>query len=134
MINAVLDTNVLVSGLLTESGNSASIVNAFKDKRFNLFYNSEILAEYRDVLHRDKLGLPAKDIDDLLEEIRNTGVPIIPDKSDFALTDEDDRIFYDTAKAASAYLITGNIRHYPNEQFIISPVDFIEMINSKIAT
>ena len=131
MINAVLDTNVLVSGLLTESGNSASIINAFKDKRFNLFYNSDILAEYRDVLHRDKLGLPAKDIDDLLEEIRNTGVPIIPDKSDFALTDEDDRIFYDTAKAASAYLITGNIRHYPDEQYIISPVDFIEMINSK---
>jgi len=129
MINAVLDTNVIVSGLLTERGNSALIIDAFKEKQFNLFYNSEILAEYYDVLCRDKFGLPVEDIDELLEQIKNIGVPIMPVFSDISFMDEDDRIFYDTAKTASAYLVTGNIRHYPQEQLIIPPVDFIVLIN-----
>jgi len=130
MINAVLDTNVLVSGLLTERGNSVLIIDAFKEKQFNLIYSSEIITEYYDVLYRDKLGLPVVDIDELLEQIMNTGCPITPAFSDISLTDEDDRIFYDTAKAANAYLVTGNIKHYPQEQFIISPADYIVLINT----
>jgi putative PIN family toxin of toxin-antitoxin system len=129
MINAVLDTNVIVSGLLTERGNSALIIDAFKEKLFTLIYNNEIFAEYQDVLRWDKLGLPAGDIDELLEQIKNTGFPIVPAISDILLTDEDDRIFYDTAKVANAYLVTGNIKHYPQEQFIIPPADFIVLIS-----
>ena len=130
MINAVLDTNVIVSGLLTEQGNSAFIIDAFKENQFNLIYNGEILAEYHDVLYRDKLGLPAGDIDELLEQIKYAGYPIIPAISSISLTDEDDRIFYDTAKAANAYLVTGNTKHYPQEQFIILPVDFTVLLKS----
>ena len=130
MINAVLDTNVVVSGLLTERGNSALIIDAFKEKLFTLIYNSDILAEYQDVLYRDKLGLPVRDIDELLEQIKNTGFPIISAISDILFTDEDDRIFYDTAKAANAYLVTGNTKHYPQEQFIILPVDFLALLKS----
>ena len=126
--NAVLDTNVLVSGLLTERGNPALIINAFKEKQFNLIYNNEILNEYRDVLYRDKLGLPIGDINELLGHIKNTGIPIIPNISNISLTDEDDRIFYDTAKATCAYLVTGNTKHYPQERFIITPAKFIELI------
>jgi len=128
MINAVLDTNVLVSGLLTERGNSALIIDAFRDKQFNLFYNREILDEYHDVLCRDKLGLPVGDVNELLEQIKNTGIPIIPVRSDILLTDEDDRVFYDTAKEANAYLVTGNRKHYPKEQFIILPADFATLL------
>jgi len=130
MINAVLDTNVIVSGLLTEQGNSAFIIDAFKENQFNLIYNGEILAEYHDVLYRDKLGLPAGDIDELLEQIKYAGYPIIPAISSISLADEDDRIFYDTAKAANAYLVTGNTKHYPQEQFIILPVDFTVLLKS----
>ena len=131
MINAVLDTNVLVSGLLSAYGNSAQIVNAFKEKRFSLFYNIEIMTEYRDVLYRDRLGLNHKDIDVLLEEISKIGFPVLPGLSDIPLPDEDDRIFYDTAKFADAYLVTGNIKHYPGEQFIVPPIDFMKLLNSE---
>ena len=45
------------------------------------------------------------------------------------MIDEDDRIFYDTAKTAKAYLITGNKKHYPQENFIFTPADFLEYIS-----
>jgi len=128
MINAVLDTNVIVSGLLSAHGNPAKIVNALKDRRFNLLYNDDIMLEYRDVLFRTKLGLDPKDINDLLEEITKTGFPVIPEKSSIPLPDEDDRVFYDTAKTMNVYLVTGNFKHFPNDSLIISPVAFAELI------
>jgi predicted nucleic acid-binding protein len=47
------------------------------------------------------------------------------------MQDEDDRIFYDTAKEGDAILITGNFRHYPNEPFIMKPSAFWALIKSK---
>jgi len=47
------------------------------------------------------------------------------------MLDEDDRKFYDVAKSAEAFLITGNIRHYPKEPFIVSPSGFLEICNNK---
>ena len=129
MINAVLDTNILVSGLLTMHGNPSRIINAFKDRRFNLIYNDDILSEYRDVLTRDKLGLNAKDVDDLLEEIAKIGLPSIPEKSILPLPDEDDRVFYDTAKANGAYLVTGNLKHFPSDPSIVLAADFIGLVH-----
>ena len=128
MVNAVIDTNVFVSGLLSAYGNPAKIINAFKEKHFNLFYSAGILEEYRDVLFRGKLGLDPKDIDDLLGEISKIGFSVIPEMSDITLLDEDDRIFYDTAKAVNAYLITGNEKHFPSDPLVIPPVDFVESI------
>jgi len=43
------------------------------------------------------------------------------------LIDETDRIFYDTAKNTASILITGNIRHYPNEKFILTPTEFLKL-------
>jgi len=133
MLNAVLDTNVLVSGLISAYGNPAQIINAFKEKRFNFIYNDEILREYRDVLFRSKLGLNSADVNDLIGEIIKAGFSVIPEKSKISLPDEDDRIFYDTAKTAGAYLVTGNIKHYPNEPTIITPAEFLKLIiNSEV--
>jgi len=127
MISAVLDTNVFVSGFLSAHGNPAQIINAFKERFFNLFYCKEILAEYRDVLYRAKLGLNPNDVNTFLDEINKIGFPVIPNMSSIPFADEDDRVFYDTAKTAGAYLVTGNIKHYPAEQFILLPADFIKL-------
>jgi predicted nucleic acid-binding protein len=50
------------------------------------------------------------------------------------LPDEKDRIFYDTAKQRNAILITGNIKHFPEEDFIMSPKDFLERYDSNDVT
>jgi len=129
MLNAVIDTNVLVSGLLTAQGNPAQIIDSFCDRKFNLLYCSEILEEYHDVLFREKLGLEITSVEVLLDEVCRIGLPVISVTSDIHLMDEDDRIFYDTAKSGGALLITGNVKHYPHEPFIISPAAFVKMLN-----
>jgi putative PIN family toxin of toxin-antitoxin system len=128
MIKAVLDTNVLVSGLLSPYGNPAKVVNHFRDRQFILIYNDEIVAEYRRVLFRGRLGLPPEDVDSLLEEIARRGIPLVATKSDIALPDENDRIFYDLANTCNAYLITGNAKHYPEEPHILTPAQFVELL------
>ena len=130
MYNAVIDTNVLVSGLLSVSGNPAKIINAFKERQFNLVYSSEIFAEYSDVLNREKFGLNAKDVEILLDDINRVGLAVDPSSSDITFKDEDDRIFYDTALASEAVLVTGNIKHYPAEPFILTPAEFLKILNS----
>jgi len=125
MINVVIDTNVLVSGLISTHGYSARIINTLKEKQYIIYYSSEIMIEYRDVLYRERLGLNHKDVDDLLDIISLIGISIIPAASNVSLPDEDDRCFYDTAKSSGSYLVTGNIKHYPTEAFIMSPADFV---------
>jgi len=67
----------------------------------------------------------------LINEIVEIGVVVNPSPSDIPMADESDRIFYDTAKEAGAILITGNTKHYPTEQFITTPAEFIKQINTK---
>jgi predicted nucleic acid-binding protein len=61
-----------------------------------------------------------------MEQIKRVGILIEPPISTIPMPDETDRIFYDTAKASGAFLITGNIRHYPTDPSIITPTDFLE--------
>jgi len=131
MHNAVLDTNVIVSGLLSANGNSAQIINAFKERKFCIVYNDEILAEYRDVLNREKFGLNVKDIEDLIAEICRIGLPVMQIVSDVSFTDEDDRVFYDIAQSSEAFLVTGNTKHFPSESFILTPAEFIKTLNEE---
>jgi predicted nucleic acid-binding protein len=53
------------------------------------------------------------------------GIAIETPKSTIKITDEDDRAFYDTAKQSDSFLVTGNIKHYPYEDFIITPTEFL---------
>ena len=123
----VLDTNILVSALLSAQGNPAKVYRMFLSGAITVLYGMDILAEYQDALHRRRLIIPRDDAATVLRAIRQYGVQIEPVPRSVALTDEDDRVFYDTAKAAGAYLITGNIRHYPQEPFIMTPSEFLEL-------
>ena len=129
MYNVVIDSNILVSGLLTSNGNPAQIINALKAKRFIMFYNTEIMIEYSDVLNRERFGFNKDDVNELLDVIIEIGTPVLIKKSTIPLADEDDRVFYDVAISSNSYLITGNIDDYPKESFIIKPKEFIDMLN-----
>ena len=130
MYNVVIDTNVLVSGLISSYGNPAIIVNALKANRIKVFYNAEILAEYEDVLNRECFGFNKYDINELLDVVIEIGIPVLVNKSIVPFKDEDDRVFYDVAVAGNSYLITGNTDDFPNEPFIIKPKDFVDMMEN----
>ena len=124
----VLDTNILVSALLSRRGNPAKILDMFLAGALLLVYNTEVYAEYEDVLYRPRLGIPQNDADIVMSAIRKYGVKVFVIPSVNPMPDEDDRAFYDSAKSADAYLVTGNIKHYPDEPFILSPAAFLELL------
>ena len=124
-VMAVLDTNVLVSSLWVEIGNTATIIKSIPSLIIPC-YNDKILSEYADVLSRPKFSFSVDKRESLLSKIKDYGIEYLPDESEDAMIDEDDRIFYDTAKASGSILITGNTKHYPTTPFVMTPSDFLK--------
>ena len=129
MLKAVLDTNVLVSSLLA-SGPPAAVIDLIADGKVIPFYNDLILMEYWDVLTRKKFNFSSLHVTRLINDIARAGIAIESEQpSNITMIDNDDRIFLDTAKKALAYLITGNIKHFPKESFIVTPAKFLNYAN-----
>lgn len=116
MTRVVLDTNVVVSALLTKSGNEASALRLALSGFLTLCVTSEILAEYRAVLSRPRFkAIPARAIDALLQNF-SQGELVAPKFSLAVSPDPTDNRFLECAEAATAdYLVTGNKRHFPAE-------------------
>ena len=129
-MNVVIDTNVIVSALLSAHGKPAAILEMFFSEEIQIHYSRDILAEYNDVLSRPALNIRPEKAARFFEVLRNTGTSIEPTISAIPLPDEDDRIFYDTARQSDSILISGNMKHYPIEDFIMTPSDFLDMLNS----
>ncbi len=132
----VLDTNALVSGLLTPFGSSGEIVRMVSAGYLILQYDSRILLEYQEVLYRPKFQFDKEHIDTLLAYLIQNGqvTPASPLKK--RLPDPDDEPFLEIAIAGgAACLITGNKVHYPR-QFregirILSPSEFINFYRKR---
>ena len=123
----VLDTNIIVSALLTPEGNPAKIYTMFLSETISLVYSAKTIEEYQDVLYRPCFQFMLNKIETVLSAIRQYGKTVEPEPSIKIMIDEDDRIFYDVAKNIGAYLITGNTKHYPQESFILSSTEFLRL-------
>lgn len=131
MNKIVLDTNIIISAVLTPTGNPAKIIALTRaNHKIQLYYNDDILAEYSDVMSRPRLNISAEIQHRIVNAITKSGLQFKPAVSDISLPDESDRIFYDTAKQSGAILITGNLKHYPPEPFVMSPADFLKSLES----
>jgi putative PIN family toxin of toxin-antitoxin system len=132
----VLDTNVLVSGLLSPFSFSGEILRLITAGDLKLYYDSRILLEYKDVLLRAKFGFSSSDVDDLLSQIESEGFSISGRPLPKNLPDTDDEAFLEIAIAGKAYcLVTGNIKHYPihlrQGMLVLSPAEFLEKFRKK---
>jgi putative PIN family toxin of toxin-antitoxin system len=126
-LKVVIDTNVLVSALWSESGIPAEILKQTPENVLPCL-NEAILEEYKEVLNRPKFNFSTIKKEQFLKMLKEFSEIVIPEKSCFAMIDESDRIFYDTAIAAEAFLITGNLKHYPVEPHIIAPNEFLKKL------
>ena len=130
MIYAVIDTNVIVSSLLTRNHDSATarVMNAVYEGKVIPLVCDEILGEYEEVLHRAQLKLDPAKCDYILSLIRDQAEPMHPVHTDASMPDEDDRIFFEIALAGQdvfdSRLVTGNIKDYPKAYFVVSPSEF----------
>ena len=111
----VIDTNVVVSGLLNPHGPSARVLDAVLDGRVRLVYDARILAEYRDVLHRPRLKIAPDKIAAFLTGLQSQMI-VTPAPLGITGPDADDIVFLETALATSdKTIVTGNLADYPPE-------------------
>ena len=109
----VLDTNVIVSGLLNPDGNPGRIVDLVLAGEVTLLADDRPLAEYRAVLRRPKFGFGSTDVSDFLDFLESQGERVVAIPLPSGLPDESDRAFLEVALAGRAEsLVTGNIRHF----------------------
>lgn len=109
----VLDTNILISALITPFGNSARILDMVLLGELQILYDDRILSEFREVLLRPKFSFEEGDVDELLTFIEIEGVKVTSTPINKPLIDEDDIPFLEVAISGMAdALITGNKRHF----------------------
>ena len=131
MIYAVIDTNVLVSALISKNPKAATsqVVRLLLEQDFVPLYDADIIAEYEDVLHRSKFPILKETADALISFIVENGME--SSRFDFAepMPDEDDRVFYEVSLSQEdSFLVTGNLKHYPMSPRVITPAQFLEIL------
>ncbi len=129
---AVIDTNVIVSALISKNidSNPGKVFRAIVQERIVPLYNDEILAEYRCVLSRPKFHLAPALIETVLKAIIVDGLNLdrVP-ATGIYFPDPKDIVFYEIAiSKENAYLVTGNIKHFPVRSFIVSPAEMVEIL------
>jgi putative PIN family toxin of toxin-antitoxin system len=109
----VLDTNVLVSALLTPEGVCARLILLIMDGAAVPVVDARILGEYERVLHRPKFGLAPGAVDGVLQFLEEATQPQVSVPLNVILPDASDLPFLEVSAAADARLVTGNLRHFP---------------------
>ncbi|MBQ6399268.1 MAG: PIN domain-containing protein [Clostridia bacterium] len=129
---AILDTNVLVSAMLKAGSVPGLVALEAMSGDILPVLNDEILAEYEDVLRRPKFRFEERAIRVFLEELKRRAVYVDAGSVEEVLLDEEDVIFYavlmEKRKEEEAYLVTGNLKHFPVRTYIVTPREMLDII------
>ena len=113
----VVDTNVLVSSLLSPFGPPNAIRQLIAAEAVQICYDLRILHQYREVLARPRFPFNAGDVDTLLAQIEADGILISTHPLTARLPDADDEPFLAVALVGHARcLVTGNLRDFPADR------------------
>jgi uncharacterized protein len=127
----VLDTNVLVAGLLSPFGRCGDIVRMVSSGNLALCIDARILSEYHEVLKRPKFHFDPDKVASVLDYIEHSGWVVSSVPLSVSLPDPDDEPFLEIAISCNAdYLVTGNAVYLPSELCqgvkVVSPSDFLK--------
>lgn len=128
---AVIDTNVLVSSLLTSKIESpiAKVIKAVREGAILPMYDEAIIKEYTIVLNRERFGFAKDKIDEMLSLIRKNGINCNRKPVHEIFPDPDDIVFYEVAMSRDdSYLVTGNLKHFPQNGRVVSPAEMLYII------
>lgn len=134
---AVIDTNVIVSAFISKNRSTppSLIVREILGGRITPVINDSILDEYKEVLLRPKFHLIKEDVDSFIAIIKHYGYSVEPTPIEEKYSDLDDAVFFETAvslRDARCIVITGNKRHFPDKEFILTPSEMVSILdNSK---
>jgi putative PIN family toxin of toxin-antitoxin system len=132
----VLDTNVVVSGILKPGGPAGTILRLAILGAVRLAHDARILAEYREVLGRPAFGFPTNLVNAFIDYIEKEGIGTVGLPLSFRLPDPDDEPFLEIAISGLAdALVTGNKRHFAVKKHgikVMSPAEFIAEFRSRL--
>ncbi len=131
---AILDTNVLVSAMLKSGSVPGQVAAQALIGDIIPVLNDEILAEYEDVLNRPKFKFNKHAVKVFLDELQRRAVYTDAGAIAEELPDPKDVVFYavlmEKRKEEDAYLVTGNLRHFPVRTYIVTPHEMLEIVQS----
>lgn len=132
---AVVDTNVIVSAMLKSNSTPAAVLREVLTGNISLLANEEIFDEYTDVLSRKKFGFDANTVILLMNELKKQAIYVDKKPIDEYLPDPDDAVFYEIVmearKDVDAYLVTGNLKHFPEKAFVVTPKEMMDIISKE---
>jgi putative PIN family toxin of toxin-antitoxin system len=129
-VNVVIDTNVIVSGLLKPFSPSGEIMRMVVDGKIHICYDARILLEYDDVLRRKKFGFDPALIAVLMDSIKEMGMCTMGSPLKARLPDSADEMFVEVASNSQCrLLVTGNGKHFPQKACgnvkVLTPREFL---------
>ena len=131
MIYVVIDTNVIVSALITKNPNAATtrVLELALMGEIVPLYDQDVLDEYLEVLTRKKFKLKEDSIQYIIKTITINGIDTLRTSFLEDMPDEDDRVFYELSLSEpDSLLITGNSKHFPRTPRVVSPSEFLRII------
>lgn len=131
---AVIDTNVLVSALINWDSVPGTIIDHMLTGDIIPITNENIIKEYDDVLRRKKFRFNEQDIQKVLDGIRKRSIFLNPSEIEEILPDPKDVVFYavtmEARKTVNAFLVTGNMKHFPVKPFIVTPREMLTVLEN----
>ncbi len=130
-MRVVIDTNVMVSGVLNPHGPPGRILDALLSGTITVLHDDRILSEYREVLFRPNFGFARLDVETLLAFVESAGEHISAGPLSLVLPDLDDLPFLEVAISGHAdALISGNLKHFKPRRGslpmpVLAPADFL---------
>lgn len=132
---AVIDTNVVVSSMLKQKSIPWQILD-FVDKGIIVpLLNEEIVNEYVDVITRNKFNFDDDIIQSTIDTLKKNAIFLEREQSVEDFLDKNDVVFFEIVMSArntmDAYLVTGNIKHYPVRNYVVTPREMVEIIEKE---
>ena len=134
MIYAVIDTNVIVSALLTHNPYTATakVLDYMIGGKIRPIYSEDIIIEYKNVLYRAKFHFTESQIEPVMELIQKHGIHADRIPYDGTMPDEKDRPFYEVSLSYDdSFLVTGNIKHFPVTPKVVTPAQIIAILEKE---
>lgn len=132
LMKIVLDTNVLISGMLNPSSPPGQILNLIISGKVQLAVDDRILMEYSDVLYRNKFDtyFTRQDRENIIVYLYQYSYHINPVEIVNNLDDPGDICFLEVALTSNIPIVTGNVKHFPKAKIgnclILTPRQFID--------
>ena len=132
---AVIDTNVVVSSMLKQNSIPWQILDLVNRDIIIPLLNEEILNEYISVITRNKFNFDDFVFQNTIDTLKKNAIYLEKEQSIEDFVDQDDVVFFEIVMSArntmDAYLVTGNIKHYPIRNYVVTPREMIEIIEKE---